>query len=103
METRRAQAEGVQFGFFEAVQPFRKNEYCFPQFNERASTIQDNTGATGLVNEPQLELMTILRVRIVSQVVLCDQQAIACIRMQLKNNCTHNSQNYSTVTRTIIL
>ena len=27
-------------------------------------TIQDNTGTTGLVSEPQLELMAILRVRI---------------------------------------
>ena len=37
------------------------NEYRFNQLNERASTIQDNTGATGLVSEPQLELMAILR------------------------------------------
>ena len=32
------------------------DEYRVPQFNERASTILDNTGATGLVIEPQLEL-----------------------------------------------
>ena len=30
--------------------------------NESASTIQDNTGTTGLVSEPQLELTAILRV-----------------------------------------
>ena len=29
------------------------DEYRFNQLNERASTIQDNTGATGLVNEPR--------------------------------------------------
>ena len=40
------------------------DEYHFNQLNERASTIQDNTGATGLVSEPQLELTAILRVRI---------------------------------------
>ena len=40
------------------------DEYRFPQFNERASTIQDNTVATGFVSEPQLELTAILRVRI---------------------------------------
>ena len=40
------------------------DEYRFNQLNERASTIQDNTGATGLVSEPQLELTAILRVRI---------------------------------------
>ena len=34
------------------------------QLNERASTIQDNTGTTGLVSEPQLELTADLRVRI---------------------------------------
>ena len=50
--------------FFEAIQPFRTDEYHFNQLNERASTIQDNTGATGLVSEPQLELTAILRVRI---------------------------------------
>ena len=38
------------------------DEYRFNQLNERASTIQDNTGATGLVSEPQLELKAILRV-----------------------------------------
>ena len=32
--------------------------------NERTTTIYDNTGAMGLVSEPQLELMVILRVRI---------------------------------------
>ena len=48
---------------FQAIQPFRMDEYCFPQFNERAS-IQDNTDATGLVREPQLELTAILKVRI---------------------------------------
>ena len=40
------------------------DEYHFNQLNERASTILDNTGTTGLVSEPQLELMAILRVRI---------------------------------------
>ena len=35
---------------FEAIQPFRTDEY---RLNERASTIQDNTGATGLVSQPQ--------------------------------------------------
>ena len=39
------------------------DEYRFNQPNERASTIQDNTGTVGLVSEPQLELMVILRVR----------------------------------------
>ena len=34
------------------------------QLNECASTIQGNTGATGLVGEPQLELMAILRLKI---------------------------------------
>ena len=38
-------------------------EYHFNQLNEHASTIQDNTDATGLVSEPQLELTGILRVR----------------------------------------
>ena len=47
-----------------AVLPFRMDEYRFPEFNEHASTIKDNTGTTGLANEPQLELMAILRVRI---------------------------------------
>ena len=42
----------------------RMDEYRFNQLNERASTIQDNTGTTGLVSEPQLERMVILRVRI---------------------------------------
>ena len=32
--------------------------------NECSSTIQDNTGATGLISELQLELTAILRVRI---------------------------------------
>ena len=40
------------------------DEYHFNQLNERASTIQDNTGAIGLVSEPRLELTVILRVRI---------------------------------------
>ena len=26
---------------------YRMDEYCFNQLNERASTIQDNTGTTG--------------------------------------------------------
>ena len=38
--------------------------YRFNQLNERATTIQGNTGATGLVSQPQLELTAILRVRI---------------------------------------
>ena len=40
------------------------DEHCFNQLNERATRILDNTGATGLVSEPQLELTAILRVRI---------------------------------------
>ena len=40
------------------------DEYRFNQLNEHASTIQDNTGAIGLVSEPQLELTAILRVKI---------------------------------------
>ena len=40
------------------------DEYYFNQLNECASTIKDNTGVTGLVNEPQLELTAILKVRI---------------------------------------
>ena len=40
------------------------SEYRFNQLNEHTSTIQDNTGTTGLVSEPQLELMAILRVSI---------------------------------------
>ena len=40
------------------------DKYCLDQLNERASTIQDNTGATGLVSQAQLELTAILRVRI---------------------------------------
>ena len=40
------------------------DEYHFNQLNKCASTMQDNTGATGLVSEPQLELTAILRVRI---------------------------------------
>ena len=40
------------------------DKYRFYQLNERATAIQDNTGATGLVSEPQLELIAILRVRI---------------------------------------
>ena len=49
---------------FEAVEPFRTDENHFYQLNECAITIPDNTGATGLVSKPQLELMAILRVRI---------------------------------------
>ena len=40
------------------------DEYCFNQLNECASTIQDDTGATGLVSEPHLGLTAIIRVRI---------------------------------------
>ena len=42
------------------------DEYRFNQLNGHASTILENTGATGLVSEPQLELTrtAILRVRI---------------------------------------
>ena len=40
------------------------DEYRFNQLNECASTIQDNTGITGSVSEPQLKLKAILRVRI---------------------------------------
>ena len=40
------------------------DEYHFNKLNERASTTQDNTGAKGLISEPQLELIVILRVRI---------------------------------------
>ena len=40
------------------------DEYRFNQLNEHASTILENTGATGLVSEPQLKLTAILRVRI---------------------------------------
>ena len=32
------------------------DEYHFNQINEHASTILENTGATGLVSEPQLKL-----------------------------------------------
>ena len=39
------------------------DEYRFPQFNERSSTIYDHTGATGFASEPQLELTVILRVK----------------------------------------
>ena len=49
---------------FEAICPFRMDEYHFNEVNERVCTIQDNTGATGLVSEPQLELTVILRIRI---------------------------------------
>ena len=49
---------------FEAIQPFRTDEYRFDQINECASTIQDSTGATRLVSEPQFELTAILRIRI---------------------------------------
>ena len=37
--------------------------YCY-LLNEGATIIQDNTGTAGLVREPQLNLMVILRVRI---------------------------------------
>ena len=40
------------------------DEYHFNQLNEHATTIQNGTGATELVSEPQLELTAILRVRI---------------------------------------
>ena len=40
------------------------DEYHFYHINEHATTTQDNTGATGLVSEPYLELIAILRVRI---------------------------------------
>ena len=40
------------------------DEYHFNPLNESTSTIQDNAGTTGLVSEPQLEPMAILRVRI---------------------------------------
>ena len=40
------------------------DEYRFNQLNEHASTLLDNTDATGLVSEPPLELTAILRVRI---------------------------------------
>ena len=46
---------------FEALEPFRMDEYRFNQLNECATTIQDSTG---LVSESQLELTAILRVRI---------------------------------------
>ena len=38
---------------FEAIEHFRTDEYHFNKLNEYAYTIQDNTGATGLVSEPQ--------------------------------------------------
>ena len=56
MATRHAQFEmrnEYSVEVSEAVQPFRMDEYRFNQLNEHASTIQDNTGATGLVSEPQ--------------------------------------------------
>ena len=40
------------------------DEHHFNKLNERATTILDNTGATELVSEPQLEFTAILRVRI---------------------------------------
>ena len=40
------------------------DEYHFDQLNEHASTMQYNIGTTGLVSEPQLQLMAILSVRI---------------------------------------
>ena len=49
----------------EAIECFRTDEYRFNQLNECATTMQDSTGTTGLVNEPHLELTVILRVRIV--------------------------------------
>ena len=49
---------------FEALWPFRMDEYCFNQLNERASTIEDKTGAIGLVSEPHLKFQMIVRVRI---------------------------------------
>ena len=49
---------------FDAIYPFRTDGYHFNQLNERVCTVQDNTGATALVSEPQLELRLIVRVRI---------------------------------------
>ena len=40
------------------------DEYHFNQVNEHVSTNEDNTGTTGLVSEPKLELTEILRIRI---------------------------------------
>ena len=37
---------------FEAIKPFRTDEYHFNQLNECTSAIQDNTGVTGLGSEP---------------------------------------------------
>ena len=54
----------IVWRFLKAVEPFITDEYHFNQLNECAFTIQDNTGATGLVSEPQLELTAIQRVRI---------------------------------------
>ena len=54
------------------------------------------TQAFSTVNSSNLilcQIFLLCGVRIVSQVVLYDQQAIACICVQLKNNCTYNSQN----------
>ena len=38
--------------------------YHFNELNECVCTVQDNTGATALVSEPQLELRAIVRVMI---------------------------------------
>ena len=46
---------------FEGIYPFRMDGY---QLNECVCTVQDNTGATALLSEPQLELRAIVRVRI---------------------------------------
>ena len=48
---------------FDAIYPFRMDEYQLYQLNECAAIIQDDTSATGLISMPQLELMVILRVR----------------------------------------
>ena len=40
------------------------DEYHFNQLYEHASTILENTGATGLVSEAHLELTAIVKVRI---------------------------------------
>ena len=67
--------------------------YHFHQLNECATTttIYNNTCAIGLVSEPQLELMAILWVRIENHRWYYVISTIACICVQLKNNCIHNS------------
>ena len=39
------------------------DKYQFYQLSKGATTIQDDTGTTGLIKMPQLDLTTILRVR----------------------------------------